>query len=77
MKDERQILIDLISHPAGYGVQMTGYIEIRVLEDGDIAVCEYFENDDYEEKIYEDIEKAVDSFLETRHRRKMGLDYEI
>ncbi len=77
MKDERQTLIDLISHPAGYGVQMNGYVEIRVLEcSNDIVVCEWFEGKNYEEKNYENVEEAVDSFLEIRHRRKMGLDYE-
>ena len=76
---EKQLLVNLLQHPGGYGVQMEGYAEIRVLEDRTFAVCEHFESDatcgDYEEKEYENVNEAVDSFLEIRHRRELGLDY--
>jgi len=78
--DERQALIDLLSHPAGYGVQMAGLIHIRNLEDRTIAVCEELYKDGekagYEETIHECVEKAVDKFLNIRHRTEYGLDYD-
>jgi hypothetical protein len=76
---ERQALIDILSHPAGYGVQMAGLIQIRNLEDRTIAVYEEFCEDGiqlWREDIYEDVEVAVDKFLEMRHRAELGLDYE-
>ena len=79
---ERQTLIDLLSHPAGYGVQMAGWVDIRVLESREFAVCEYFDErnthmgGNYEEQIFTDVTDAVDEFLKIRHRLEMGLDYD-
>ena len=81
-KSEKIVLMDLLSHPAGYGVQMGGYLEIRPLESGDFAVCEYFNGEankgmgDYNESLFESVEDAVDEFLRIRHQRKIDLDYE-
>lgn len=74
--NERQTLIDILTQPAGYGVQIAGYLDIRVLESGQIAVCEFFDRGGFEESIFDDIEKAVNKFLEIRERRKLGLDYD-
>jgi hypothetical protein len=71
---ERKALIDLLSHPAGYGVQMAGTIEIRNLEDETIAVSG--EELGYEETVHESVEEAVDKFLKIRHETEYGLDYD-
>lgn len=77
---ERRTLIDLLSHPAGYGIQMAGLVDIRVLESRKIAVCEYFDNDtnmsDYKEEIFDNTKDAVNKFLEIRYRRQLGLDFD-
>jgi hypothetical protein len=75
---ERAAIITLITAPAGYEVDLFGgLLSVRRLEDGRFALHqEKPDGSNPTEKIYTQVEDAVDRFLALRSELKLGFDYE-
>jgi hypothetical protein len=76
MIEEKEFIKQALLHPAGYDIGNAGFSGIRVLECKNFAVIEWAElGNDYVELIFDNVDEAVDKFLEIRYRRELGLDF--
>ena len=70
--DERELLLGMITHPAGFEIGLFG-LSLYRLENGKFVL---YWNRDHKEKVFIKAEKAVDAFLKARKQRKLGFDHE-
>ena len=72
---EKELLVAVITHPAGYDVDLFGTIFLRPLEDGRFAVGRY--NEEFtkvdNEKVYDDPGRAAEVFIRYRRLRQLYL----
>jgi len=74
----KQQLIDLLNNEVGFEVNLFDMLCIYQLEDSRWVVA--LENDksplDFDENIFNELEEAVDFFLDKRTEMKLGYDFE-
>jgi hypothetical protein len=89
---EIELLVSMLNHPAGYDLDLFGILGIRTTSDGVSVEYELHEDEEYppgccecsenERKIavfdfpFGSLENAVRFFVEIRHARQIGLDFE-
>ena len=72
---EADLLKQILLHPAAYHLGIFGMIEIRSVEDGRFAV--YADKEIMEdEELYENVNDAINRFLDLREEHQIGLEYE-
>lgn len=77
----RDMIVELITDPAGYEVSILG--KVHVFRDncgGDVnrfAVVYTDKDNNYCESIHDNAGEAADKFLNIRHENKFGLDYVV
>lgn len=78
MADEQEIsaIEALISSEASYGVDVTPQLTVSRFEDGSYVVCEFGPLSGYDERAFRTAKEAAQAFVERRHARRLGLDYE-
>jgi hypothetical protein len=69
-----EALVIVIS--AGFQVDVFTLLCVRPLEDGRFAVTYHPETNAGPEEVFDDARAAVTRFIELRHERRLGLDYE-
>jgi len=74
----KQQLINLLEDYIGFEVNLFDILWIYQLEDGRWAVCLKNEipPDNFDEYLFEDLEKSIDFFLSKREEMKLGYDFE-
>jgi len=75
---EKELLTQVIAHPAGFEVSLFGIIEARRLESGSYVVIfdEPTDTTTFRETIFEKPENAIDLFLHYRESMGFGFDKE-
>lgn len=79
--DERQFILDAITHPAGYDVDLFAMLCVRPTDQG--AYCVTYEPTGFKddprnwEKCFEDPREAVDYFLAKRNELDIGVDHDV
>lgn len=84
---EKELIVALLKHPAGYSADLFSMLEIRSatsdgLMQGDIVYCVGNSCDDIVpkaerwEEVFDTPEEAAEFFIEKRHELELGLDIE-
>jgi len=82
-EDEINLLIDLLSHPAGFDVDLAGVLCIRPVDECSPPVrwevdweTDLSKPGDYQHQEFEDLLSAAVFFVNKRHELEYGLDFE-
>lgn len=75
---EKELLVELVTHPAGYEVDLFVKLSLRPLEDGRFAV-DYLDDDGIRrwEEVFEDPGEAAEFLIKTRNEMQLGFDHEF
>jgi len=73
---EKELLVQLLQHPAGFTIDLLGLVEVRRLEDGLFAVAFSEPEGQFHETLYDEADQAVDLFLHYRETKGVGFDKE-
>jgi hypothetical protein len=67
----------VLTHPAGFGIELFADLWIDRLEDGRFRVARYDNHMKMtSEELFDDVRAAISYYLDLRDELKMGLDYE-
>jgi len=67
----------VLTHPAGFGIELFADLWIEHLEDGRFRVSrQKDDNTVSDEELFDDVREAVSYYLDLRDDLKLGLDYE-
>lgn len=78
---EEQLMAALavvLTHPAGFGVELNADLWIDRLEDGRFRVSrnDLRKNQMISEELFDDVREAVNYYLDLRDQLQLGIDYE-
>lgn len=66
----------VLTHPAGFGIELFTDLWIDRLEDGRFRVARIKDNQVGSEEIFDDVRSAVGYYLDLRDELQLGFDYE-
>jgi hypothetical protein len=68
----------VLTHPAGFGIELFADLWIDRLEDGRFRVARYdTAGKSTHEELFDDVRSAVGYYLDLRDNLKLGADYEV
>jgi hypothetical protein len=68
----------VLTHPAGFGIELFADLWIDRLEDGRFRVARYHGTGQMaSEELFDDVRSAVGYYLDLRDDLKLGVDYEV
>jgi hypothetical protein len=68
----------VLTHPAGFGIELFVDLWIDRLEDGRFRVARYTDDGQKltSEELFDDVRSATDYYLDLRDELRLGIDYE-
>jgi len=67
----------VLTHPAGYGIELFADLWLDRLEDGRFRVSQHDAKGTMtSEELFDDVREAISFYLDLRDQRQLGLDYE-
>lgn len=67
----------VLTHPAGFGIELFTNLWIDRVEDGRFRVAEFDEHMKMtSEELFDDVREAIGYYLDLRDQRQLGFDYE-
>ena len=67
----------VLTHPAGFGIELFATLWLDRVEDGRFRIAEYDKDHKMtSEELFDDVREAIGYYLDLRDQRQLGMDYE-
>jgi len=66
----------VLTHPAGFGIELFADLWISRLEDGQFRVARHADGLITSEELFDDVREAISYYLDLRDDVQLGLDHE-
>ena len=66
----------VLTHPAGFGIELFADLWISRLEDGQFSVTRHADGLMTSEELFDDAHAAIAYYLDLRDELRLGIDYE-